>query len=156
MSAHSVNENLTKDGRIIICEWFNTPLFMADGQFAGVFSLARDITNQIEIEEQLRQSHKIDALGKLAGGVAHDFNNLLTVINGYCDKLLSAQQHGDSSWEMLNEIRKAGERSAALTRQLLAFSRKQALALKVFELNDIVHDTEKLLRRILEKMCSWL
>ena len=149
MSAHSVNENLTKDGRTIICEWFNTPLFTEDGQFAGIFSLAQDITNQIETEEQLRQAHKMDAIGKLAGGVAHDFNNLLTVINGYCDMLLNAQLHGDSSWEMLNEIRKAGERSAALTRQLLAFSKKQAFAPKVFDLNDIVRDTEKLLRRLI-------
>lgn len=104
-----------------------------------------------KLEEQLRQAHKMEAVGRLAGGVAHDFNNLLTVISGYCDLLLQHPRthEEDIFYRYISEIRKAGERAAALTKQLLAFSRKQVMQSKVLNLNTIVADMEKMTRRLI-------
>ncbi|MDB5308579.1 MAG: hybrid sensor histidine kinase/response regulator [Gemmataceae bacterium] len=274
MGAHSVNENRTKDGRIITCEWLNTPLTSEGGQFVGLLCLAQDVTarregeaalrlrdraiqavtqgilitdpcqrdnpiiyaspgfvrltgyeaeevigrncrflqgkdtdpaavarvwealqagnpctvelrnyrkdgspfwNELSIspvrdatgrlthfvgvqadvtarrslEEQFRQAQKMDAFGQLASGVAHDFNNLLTIINGYSDLLLQNLPAGDPSRELVAEIHKAGDRSAGLTRQLLAFSRQQVLAPRVLDLSAVVADTQKMLGRLI-------
>ena len=100
-------------------------------------------------EEQLRQSQKLEAVGQLAGGIAHDFNNLLTVINGYSDLSMKKLQAEDPLRLNLKEIRKAGDRAAALTRQLLAFSRKQVLQPKILDLNAIISELEKMLRRLI-------
>jgi two-component system, cell cycle sensor histidine kinase and response regulator CckA len=149
MEAHSVNENLTKDGRTITCQWFNTPIIGDDGRFTGLLSLATDVTEQKVLESQLRQAQKMEAVGRLAGGVAHDFNNLLTIINGYSDLLLGRLPPDDPSRDLVSEIYKAGERSAGLTRQLLAFSRKQVLAPRTLDLNAVVTNTASLLRRVI-------
>nr|MBI3613345.1 PAS domain S-box protein [Nitrospirota bacterium] len=101
------------------------------------------------LEEQLRQSQKMDAIGRLAGGIAHDFNNLLTVINGYSQLLVTQLDETDGRREKVEEIKKAGDRAAALTRQLLAFSRKQVLAAKVLDLNGLVAGMNGLLRRVI-------
>jgi two-component system, cell cycle sensor histidine kinase and response regulator CckA len=100
-------------------------------------------------EDQLRQSQKVEAIGRLAGGIAHDFNNLLTIINGYTELLLARLPGEDRVSKDINEIRKAGQRAASLTRQLLAFSRKQILEPRVLDLNAIVVDLEKMLRRLI-------
>ncbi len=274
MTANSVNENLTKDGRFIICEWNNTPLLDAAGQFMGMFSIAQDITdrrdaeqalrlrdraiqavtqgilitdpaqadnpiiyvspsfekltgyttsevlgrncrflqgpatdpetaarvrkairdgqpckveilnyrkdgtsfwNELSIspvtddqgrlthfvgsqadvtsrrklEEQLRQVQKMEAVGRLAGGVAHDFNNLLTIINGYSELILDGLPAADPLVDYVEQIRRAGDRAAEMTRQLLAFSRKQMQQPVVLDMNSLIRETEKMLTRLI-------
>jgi two-component system cell cycle sensor histidine kinase/response regulator CckA len=149
MAAHSVNPNLTRDGQTITCEWFNTPLLDEGGRFTGLLCLAQDVTARLLLQEQFRQAQKMEAFGQLAGGVAHDFNNLLTIINGYSELVLDRLPPGDPNRALLAEVHKAGERSAGLTRQLLAFSRQQVLALRVLDLNVVVGDTASMLRRVI-------
>src|SRR5712691_5054739 len=100
-------------------------------------------------EEQLRQSQKLEAIGQLAGGIAHDFNNLLTAINGYSDLTLRRLPAEDPLRRNVEEIKKAGDRAASLTRQLLAFSRKQVLQPKVLDLNSAISELERMLGRVI-------
>jgi PAS domain S-box-containing protein len=125
------------------------PLFDTSGDPYAICGISTDVTERKSLEEQLRQSQKMDAVGRLAGGVAHDFNNLLTAILGYSEFLLENLKHGDPLRSEVEEIKKAGERAAALTRQLLAFSRKQILAPKTLSLNMVVSGMDRLLRRLI-------
>ena len=111
--------------------------------------LAADATERNRLEEQFRQAQRLESVGRLAGGVAHDFNNLLTVINGYSDILLTSISADGPLQEGLLEIRTAGERAASLTRQLLAFSRKQVIQPVVVNLNDLVADLQKMVCRLI-------
>jgi PAS domain S-box-containing protein len=113
-----------------------------------------DITDRKKLEEQYRQSQKLESVGRLAGGVAHDFNNLLTVINGYSEVVLGRMDIGDRNRRHLEAIQEAGERAAGLTGQLLAFSRKQAVKPRPMRLNGIVQQIEGLLRRLLPEHVS--
>ncbi len=106
-------------------------------------------TEQKRLEERLRQAQKMEAVGQLAGGVAHDFNNLLSVIIGYSEILLAQSNTEDENYELLEQIQQAGEQAASLTRQLLAFGRKQTLQVKILNVNDIVQDMTKMLRRMI-------
>ncbi len=108
-----------------------------------------DITERKHLEDQLRQSQKMEAVGRLAGGVAHDFNNLLTIIMGYSQLLLDRLGPGEAMRWQVDEIKKAGERAASLTRQLLAFSREQVLKPHILDLNSVVANMEKMLRRLI-------
>jgi PAS domain S-box-containing protein len=120
-----------------------------DGRLVGVLGIVRDVTERMSLEQQLRQSQKMEAVGRLAGGVAHDFNNILTAITGYAQLLLEDFAPEDARRADIDEIRRAAERAAALTRQLLAFSRQQVLQLSALNLNSLVSDTKSMLERLL-------
>jgi len=139
--------------------WLEThavPLRDHAGQTVALLGVARDITDHKRAEqalrkkeEQLRQSQKIEAIGQLTGGIAHDFNNLLTVINGYSTMTLQSLKADDPLRPNLAQIKEAGERAASLTQQLLAFSRKQVLEPKVLDLNAVVTNIDRMLRRVI-------
>jgi two-component system cell cycle sensor histidine kinase/response regulator CckA len=145
----STNDNLTKDGRTISCEWYNTPLVDESGRVLGVASLVQDVTERVALEERLRQSQKMEAIGRLAGGVAHDFNNLLTVIMGYSQLLADGLSPASHLMDATGQIRSAADRAAGITRQLLAFSRKQVLSPRVIDLNNIMMNLDTMLRRLI-------
>lgn len=136
------------DGTKFDVECFSYPMWRGK-EIVGAVVTFLDISQQKNLEEQLRQAQKMEAFGQLAGGVAHDFNNMLTIICGCTELLLESKPPDDPSRKLLEEILKAGERSASLTGQLLAFSRRQVLAPKVLDLNDVVRDTEKMLCRVI-------
>lgn len=119
-------------------------------EYATLYEQAqKEMANRQRLEEELRHAQKMEAIGRLAGGVAHDFNNLLTVITGYSDLVLSMAPPDYEFQEQLEEIRGAGERAGALTRQLLAFSRRQVLKSEILDLNEVVDRMNKLLKRLI-------
>jgi two-component system, cell cycle sensor histidine kinase and response regulator CckA len=130
------------------------PIRDAEGKVIGVVLVFRDVTEQKRQEERSRQTQKMEAVGQLAGGVAHDFNNLLTVILGYCRYLEDDPALSPDNRERAKEIHKAGERAADLTRQLLAFGRQQLLRPTVLNLNHVVADTGKMLKRLISEDVS--
>jgi len=119
------------------------------GEPIALACVGRDITERKQMEEQLRQAQRMEAIGQLAGGVAHDFNNLLTAILGYAELVLDELRSGDPLLASVLEIKKAGERAASLTQQLLAFSRRQILQPKLICLNDVVAEVDQMLRRLI-------
>jgi PAS domain S-box-containing protein len=123
--------------------------FIEDGHLVRVWGTQRDVTEQRHLEEQFRQAQKMEAVGQLAGGIAHDFNNLLTAILGNTQLLLRDLPPGDAKRGDVEEIRKASERAASLTRQLLAYSRRQMLQPEVLDLNVVVAEMDKMLRRLI-------
>jgi two-component system cell cycle sensor histidine kinase/response regulator CckA len=141
-------EILTKQGDRVAFE-VSTRLIYQNGAPVGVQGIARDVTERKQLEARLRQSQKLEAVGQLAGGVAHDFNNLLTVILGYSEIMLRRIDQSTPLRHNLLEIKKAAERASTLTRQLLAFSRKQVLKPKVIDLNTVVADMGKMLLRLI-------
>jgi PAS domain S-box-containing protein len=144
-----------RDGSERSAELTSAPLRTSDGTIAASVTIMHDMTERKEaeaararLESQLLQHQRLDSIGRLAGGVAHDFNNHLTVINGYCDLILSGMAPNDPNRESLMDVRRAGDRAATLTRQLLAFGRKQRLSPTVVSLNQIVSSMETMLRRL--------
>jgi two-component system, cell cycle sensor histidine kinase and response regulator CckA len=121
----------------------------AQGRIGGVIGISRDITELKGLEDQLRHAQKMEAVGRLAGGVAHDFNNLLTVINGCSELVFDGMRPEDPNRELLAEVRRAGDRAAALTRQLLAFSRRQVLQPEAVDLDGLLADMRTLLARLI-------
>ena len=121
----STNKNITKDGETILCEWFNAPVVNDRNEVISVLSLVQDITEQKNIEDQLRQAQKMEAIGNLAGGIAHDFNNILTAIIGYSELVkVQIQSGGDDSVENIDQVLRAGKRATELIKQILTFSRR--------------------------------
>ena len=114
-----------------------------------MLALLRDVTQQRSLERQLAQTQKMDAIGRLAGGIAHDFNNLLTVILGYSQLLLNHIDHSHPMHAGLDKIRESAEKAGILTRQLVAFSKRQSLQPGILDLNQLVAGMEKMLRRII-------
>jgi two-component system cell cycle sensor histidine kinase/response regulator CckA len=137
----------TKNGRRIDVE-----MAVHEIDYGGqpaLLAILLDISGRRDLEEQLLQARKMEAVGMLAGGVAHDFNNLLTIINGYSQLVLNHLSPGDPNRHFIEQIMKAGERAAALTRQLLAFSRRQVLQPKVLDLNKLVSGVSVMLQRLI-------
>ena len=147
--SHYENAIVTKAGQERMIAWNNTVSQDPLGRPTGTLSIGEDITERHQLERQLRQAQKMEAIGRLAGGVAHDFNNVLTAIFGYVDLLQEDFPDDSPTRQDLGEIRKAAERASGLTRQLLAFSRQQVLEPIVLNLNDLIDDFEKMLRRVI-------
>ncbi len=142
-------EVLTKGGQRRTVLLSASAVRSGKGKILHSVSVQRDVTERRHLEEQFRQAQKMEAIGRLAGGVAHDFNNLLTVIKGTSQLLLLDLREADPLRKHVEEILEAADRAAALTAQLLAFSRKQVMELRVIDMNRIVEDLEKMLRRII-------
>ncbi len=140
---------IRRDGRIVWTEQRNVAVRDAEGRLVAIEGIARDVTAQRELEEQLRQSQKLEAVGRLAGGVAHDFNNLLAVMMMQAEMLQGSVRDPETMRGGLAEIRAAAERGAALTRQLLLFGRRQALQPRDLDLNEAVTGLASMLRRLL-------
>jgi two-component system cell cycle sensor histidine kinase/response regulator CckA len=138
---------LCKEGEKIPVE-ISSRLFEMGGRRL-VLSVARDLRKRRELEEQIRQAQRMESIGRLAGGIAHDFNNLLTVIRGYTDLLLGREAHDPETRKDLREIHGAAQRAAELTRQLLAFGRRQLMRPRVLDLRALVSQTEQMLRRLI-------
>ena len=141
--------NYRKDGSPFWNELTISPVVDEHGVLTHLVGVQADVTERRLLERQMRQAQQMEAVGQLSSGVAHDFNNLLTVINGCSDLLLSELDAADERRELATEIRSAGERAGTLTRQLLSFSRKQVVESKLLDLNTVVADSEKLLRRLI-------
>ena len=138
---------ITKDGRRLNMSISVSPIYDADGGVVGASAIGRNITAQKKIEDQLRQSQKMEAVGRLAGGVAHDFNNLLGIVTA-CTELLRRRVDIESL-EYIDNIREAANRGASLTRQLLAFSRRQPMQTEILDLNDRLREVSKLLKPLM-------
>jgi PAS domain S-box-containing protein len=141
--------NRRKDGTLFQEDATIWPSRDASGRLANFVAVKRDVTNEMRLERQLMQAQKMEAIGRLAGGVAHDFNNLLGVIMGYGEMTRRSLSDDDPVSGKVDQMLRAAERAAGLTRQLLAFSRQQVLQPRVVDLNDIVSNLEKMLRRLI-------
>jgi PAS domain S-box-containing protein len=146
---HHESVRVTKDGRHVNVSISVSPLRDAGGDIVGASAIARDVTAQKRAEGQLRQSQKMEAIGRLAGGVAHDFNNILGIINACTEFLRDRIDPAAEPSLYIENIRKASERGASLTRQLLAFSRTPAIQPRVLDLNERLKDISKLLRPLM-------
>ena len=145
-----------KDGSLVDVEIWNAARRDASGEIVGVIAVIADATERRRLEEQFRQSQKMEAVGRLAGGVAHDFNNLLTVITGYSQMILDSMEQGDPLRGDLQEVLKASESAAALTSQLLAFSRRQTVQPRVLDLNALVLSLERMFHRLVGEQIEML
>ncbi|MBA3657423.1 MAG: PAS domain S-box protein [Gemmatimonadaceae bacterium] len=138
-----------KDGHRVLVSVGVSPIKDKSGRLIGAAGISRDVTEHRRLEDEFRQAQKMEAIGRLAGGIAHDFNNILTAISANAELAMEDLATDHPVREDLAEIRRAGARAAALTRQLLAFSRKQVLKPQTINLNTIVHSVEEMLRRVI-------
>jgi two-component system cell cycle sensor histidine kinase/response regulator CckA len=146
---HRETEGRSRDGKPIYLVENAFGIFDVKGELIEIKGYLFDNTSRKKLEEQFRQSQKMEAVGRLAGGIAHDFNNLLTCINGYSELLTLKMDDDDPSRRFVEEIHAAGERAAKLTRQLLAFSRRQVLQPEVLDLNTVVQGLDHMIRRLI-------
>ncbi len=148
-----------KDGKERMMLWDRQDLQDKHGHPIGSIFLGRDVTEHRLLENQLRQAQKMEAVGRMAGGLAHDFNNLLTVIKGYCDITIAKLTPEDELYDKIRQINKAAERAESLTRQLLSFSRHQVMRLVTINLNSLIMDIKKMLVRLISadiELLTWL
>ncbi|MFA4987452.1 MAG: PAS domain S-box protein, partial [Candidatus Brocadiia bacterium] len=150
-ATHFDNHILTRDGETRLISWDNTLLRDPSGKIVGTASLGRDITQLRDLEEQYRHSQKMESIGRLAGGVAHDFNNLLTPIVGYAEMMLSQIPREHPMHARVAVIQEAAARAQVITRQLLAFSRKQSLEMLPIDLNKVATGFAKILSHTLRE-----
>jgi two-component system cell cycle sensor histidine kinase/response regulator CckA len=137
------------DGQADWIRWEVTPWYTSEAKIGGLILFSEVITERKRLHDQLRQAQKMEAVGHLAGGIAHDFNNILTAIQGYCELLMAQIGPDKPVGRDLREIMSAAQRAATLTRQLLAFSRKQAFSLAALDLSRVVRNVEPMLRRLI-------
>ena len=150
LSGQEEESNITHSERNRILRVSTIPLRDGTGNLEGAIHVMRDITEREVLEKELLQARKLEAIGRLAGGIAHDFNNILGVIVGYSELMQDQVPEADSLLRVpLSEIRKAADRATGVTRQLLAFSRKQVMQLKVVRLNDVITDVAKMIRPLI-------
>ena len=142
---------IRKDGARIAVSLTVSAMRSEAGELTGFIGIARDITVEKKLGQQLIQSQKMESVGLLAGGVAHDFNNLLTPILGYTEMLMAGFSEKDPKFRQLGQMKQAAERARDMTKRLLAFSRKQIIELKALELGDIIHKFENMLRRTIRE-----
>ena len=140
---------IRKDGTMLSVSFSASPLRSAQGETVGAVVVFRDATERRRLEEQLLHAQKLEAVGRLAGGISHDFNNLLSVIAGYGELVLADLSEPGPTRSRVLEILRASERATALTRQLLAFGRKQVIEPRVLDLNSTAQETERMLRRLI-------
>ena len=138
------------DGRKALMDFAIAPLRAADGATTGLIIVGRDVTEQERLEDELRQSHKLEAVGRLAGGIAHDFNNLLTVVLGNLELVRTGAATGADADEMLAATQRAAQQAADLTKQMLGFARRQPLRTTTVDLNALVRESISLLRRTID------
>ena len=148
-TVENFNDNITRSGGVIHCHWTNVPLKDDAGRLLGRMQMVQDVTEQRRLEDELRQAQKMEAVGRLAGGIAHDFNNILTIILGNCAEALDRLPQGEPERSQVLDIQEAAERAATLTRQLLAFSRRQILRPEQLDLNTVVEKMTGMLRRVI-------
>ena len=146
---HIVNKK--KDGTLYTEETTITPVRNERGDIVNYVAVQRDVTREIQMEEQLRRSQRMEAIGQLTAGIAHDFNNLLTAINGFAELIQQQVSPDSSTYEMTGKILRSGQHAADLVRQLLAFSRKQVIQPQILNLNSIVGNVDKMLQRTISE-----
>ncbi len=139
-----------KGGAQLYAAWNYSPVSDEQGRVTHIVATFRDLTDKRRLQEALLHSQRLDAVGRLAGGVAHDFNNLLSVINGYCEIMAAKRGVRRAAAHELEEIHQASQKAATLVRQLLAFSRRQAMNPKVIDLNELIRDNAEILSRLLK------
>lgn len=142
-------QNILPDGTTMTVQVLKSPVTDSNGNVIAIQGIFWDVTETVQLEEQLRQAQKMDAIGQLAGGVAHDFNNIIVVINMNSELAISRVEPGTEIHNELIEINEAAKRAASLTRQMLAFSRKQILDKSVVDINDLIQNLEKMLKRLI-------
>ncbi len=141
--------NKSKDGTIFHEQATIFPVRDETGEIVQYAALKRDIGREMELEEMLRQSQKLETIGQLVGGIAHDFNNILTAINGYSELAMSSLESGTKVWSHVEKVRDAGERAAVLTKKLLGFGRKQMIQPKVLDISDATERFEPIAKRLI-------
>jgi PAS domain S-box-containing protein len=146
---HGELVNRRKDGTLYTVRMTIAPVADDHGEIGHFIAIKEDITEQKSLQEQFLQAQKVEAVGRLAGGVAHDFNNILTAIGGYAELIMRRLSSSDPLYRHVDQVLKATERASGLTRQLLAFSRKQTLQPRVLDLSNAVAEIEKMLRRLI-------